>query len=333
MATITFFAGPGCLASSISSLIDAFAIANLWHKTLSNSSEVLFESRIVSVDGKPIQCDSGIQINPHFSLENYDRAEFLLIPPFLPVHEPLTSDLETVLDWIIDQYQANIPIAAMCTGVFLLAETGLLDNKTATTNWQFAKLFRRRYPRVDLRPEHVLTADEGLVCTGAVTSIYNLGLYIIEHFGSRELANVCSKALLVDFNRHSQAPYMIHQGSLRHNDRQILKAQHYMEKHFHKPITMDAVAGLVGLSPRQFKRRFKQATGDGPLNYLQKVRIEAAKNKLETTLESIDEITRQVGYEDSSAFRRLFKRHTNLSPREYRDKFSRTLERKIMHCL
>jgi transcriptional regulator GlxA family with amidase domain len=323
MITITFFAGQGCLASSISSLTDAFTVANLWHKALSKDSEPLFATQVVSVDGKPIHCDGGIHIHPHLSLDRFERTDFLLIPPFLPVAEPLTEDIETVLGWIIDQYRAGIPIAAMCTGAFLLAETGLLDGKTATTNWQFATLFKRRYPGVHLRPEHILTEDSGLICTGAVTAIYNLGLHIIERCGSKELASVCSKALLVDPNRNSQAPYIIHRGRAGHRDADMLKAQRYMEENYPRGITMDQVAGYVCLSPRQFKRRFKRATGDGPLAYLQTVRIEAAKTRLETTLESIDAITRQIGYEDSSAFRRLFKKHTDLSPREYRDKFFR----------
>jgi transcriptional regulator GlxA family with amidase domain len=321
MVTITFFAGQGCLASSISSLIDVFTIANLWHRALTKDNAPLFATQVVSVDGKPIRCDGGIQIHPHLSLDGFERTDFLLIPPFLPVNEPLTTDIETVLDWIIDQYRADIPIAAMCTGAFLLAETGLLDGKTATTNWQFATLFKRRYPAVRLKPEHILTEDSGLICTGAVTAIYHLALHIIERCGSKELASVCSKALLVDPNRNSQAPYIIHRGRTGHNDTDMLKAQRFMEENYSRGITMDDVAGYVCLSPRQFKRRFKRATGDGPLAYLQKVRIEAAKTRLETTLETIDDITRRIGYEDSSAFRRLFKKHTDLSPREYRDKF------------
>ncbi len=323
MVKITFLAGEGCLPSSISSLVDAFSIANLWHQALSKDPAPLFDTEVVTVDGKPVLGNGCIQIHPHQAMEHVDQTDFLLIPAFLPVTEPMTPNIEPVLDWIIHRYKAQVPIAAMCTGVFLLAETGLLDGKTATTNWQFAKLFHRRYPEVRLRPEHILTEDSGLISTGAATSMFNLGLYIIERFGSNELSSVCSKALLVDPNRNSQTPYIIHYDRKDHRDAEIIKAQHFMEKNFSKDIAIDDVAKHVCISPRHFKRRFKQATGDAPLSYLQKVRIEAAKNKLETTLDNINEITWQIGYEDSSTFRRLFKKHTDLSPREYRDKFLR----------
>jgi transcriptional regulator GlxA family with amidase domain len=210
----------------------------------------------------------------------------------------------------------------MCTGVFLLAETGLLQGRIATTNWQIARKFRRRFHDVDLRPEFLLTEDNGLICTGAATAYYNLGLRIIGRYGSAELASACAKALLLDPNRDSQTPYFMLPRQREHNDHDVQKAQRYLEENFSKGVVIDEIARHVRISPRHFKRRFKQATGHAPMQYLQLVRIEAAKMKLETTRETIDEITQYIGYEDSSTFRRLFRQHTQLSPREYRDKFS-----------
>jgi transcriptional regulator GlxA family with amidase domain len=323
MPKITFLAGEGCLSSSITGLMDAFHIANMWHEAIARRSEPLFRSEIVTTDGKSVICDGCIQIHAHTSIDDFDRTDFLMVPPFIPVTSPMTHNMDRILDFIVDQHHARTPIAAMCTGVFLLAETGLLDGRTATTNWQFVKMFRRRYPKVNLKPEHILTEDNGLICSGAATSIYNLGIYVIERFGSDELAALCSKALLVDPNRNSQAPYIVHHDRKDHGDADIIRAQNYMEDNYEKNIAMDEVAKLACLSPRHFKRRFKQATGEPPLTYLQKIRIEAAKKRLETTMDSINEITWQIGYEDSSTFRRLFKKHTDLSPRRYRDKFFR----------
>ena len=323
MPKITFLAGEGCLSSSITGLMDAFHIANMWQRAISGKSEPLFQSEIVTTDGRSVTCEGCIQIHAHKSIDHFDRTDFLMVPPFIPVTTPITQDLDRILDFIVDQHHAHTTIAAMCTGVFLLAETGLLDKRTATTNWQFAKMFRRRYPKVNLRTEHILTEDHGLICSGAATSIYNLSIFVIERFGSEELAALCSKALLVDPNRNSQAPYIVCHHRKDHGDTKIIGAQTYMEENYEKNMTMDEIAKLAGLSPRHFKRRFKQATGEPPLTYLQKIRIEAAKKRLETTTDSINDITWQIGYEDSSTFRRLFKKHTELSPRRYRDKFFR----------
>ena len=320
MIKITFLAVEGCLSSSIANLIDAFTIANLWHKSLSGSEVPLFTTEVVALEGKPIISNSCIQINPHRPLDD-GTSDYLIIPALIPVPESRQMQDPEIHEYLHAQHSAGTTLAAVCTGAFLLAETGLLNGKKATTNWQFAKKFRHRYPQVHLDIDSVLTEEDNLICTGAATAIMNLALKIIKQEGSNRLASVCAKALLIDPNRNSQAPYSIFIQSERHKDREVLKAEQYMIEHLDSNIIIDQVAEFVCISPRHFKRRFKNATGESPLNYLQKLRIDEAKNRLENTLESINEITRRIGYEDDSAFRRLFKRHTSLSPREYRDKF------------
>lgn len=321
MIKITFLAVEGCLSSSIADLIDAFAIANLWHSSWSGKAIPLFAAEVVALDGKPVVCGNCIQINPHRTLEDIAKSDYLIIPAFVPVPESRQMRDPRILDYLHRQHTGGTTLAAVCTGAFLLAETGLLNGKIATTNWQFAKKFRHRYPQVRLDIDNILTEEDNLICTGAATAIMNLALRIIKREGSDRLASACAKALLIDPNRKSQAPYSLYIQSERHKDAEILKAEQYMLDHLDSNIVIDEVAQFVCISPRHFKRRFKNATGDSPLNYLQKLRIDEAKNQLENTLESINEITRRVGYEDHSAFRRLFKRHTSLSPREYRDKF------------
>lgn len=324
MAKIVFLAGEGCLSSSISSLIDAFTIADSWHQALNRpGAKRLFETEIVTTDGRPIATNGNVQIRPHRSIDEVTHADMIVVPGFLPNVEPVGNAARDMRDWLLDRYRCRSTIAAVCTGTFVLAETGLLDGKVATTNWQYANLFRRRYPRVHLALDRLLTVDSGLVCTGAATAIFNLGLHIIESYGSEELAAVCAKALLIDPNRNTQTPYVVFTSRRDHQDSAVLRAQTWMETHYDQTITIDAVAARVSLSPRHFKRRFKRATGESPLGYLQQIRIAAAKKKLETTGDTINEITFQVGYEDSSAFRRLFKKCTGISPREYRDKFVR----------
>ena len=256
-----------------------------------------------------------------------EQTDLVIIPPFLPNVELLRENAKDMLDWITARYEQGVSIAALCTGSFVLAETGLLDGRLATTNWIFARLFRRRYPKVLLKPERILTQDKGLICSGAVSAFYNLGLHVIETFGSAELASQCSKSLLVDSSRASQASYAMLNVYKGHGDDGILKAQQWMEAHLTEKMSMENLAGHVGISPRHFIRRFKKATGESPLNCLQQMRIETAKKILETRTDRVDEITRSIGYENSSTFRKLFKKYTSLSPREYRNKFTRQQDR------
>jgi len=323
VAKITFWAGDNCLFSGISGLMDAFAIANLWHQAMApEDKNPLFDCLLVTTDGKPVRAYGGVEFKPAGSLEEVQPSDLIIVPPFLPHVAPLPPIDEPLYGWIRDHHAERKPVGTMCSGTFLLAETDLLDGKVATVNWHFARMFKQRYPKVKLRPELIMSEDDGLICTGATTAMFNLALYIINLFGSPELAAVCSKVLLVDPSRQSQAPYMITDFNKSHGDEAILKAQVQMETRYAENLQIDTLAGAAGLSPRHFKRRFKQATGQAPLGYLQRVRIEQAKRRLETTRESMNEITWQIGYEDSSSFRRLFKRFTGLAPREYRDKFS-----------
>jgi transcriptional regulator GlxA family with amidase domain len=227
------------------------------------------------------------------------------------------------MEWICDRYDRGAIVAALCTGTFVLAETGLLNERLATTNWLYARRFRNRFPNVHLHPERILTHDRRLICSGAFTAFYHIGLHLIEQFADRDLAALCSKIFLIDPNRTSQASYTIFNVFKQHGDDGILSAQNWLENNFARGIRIEDLARQTGISPRHFIRRFKKATGESPLSYLQHIRMETAKNLLETKSTTIDEITRAIGYENSCTFRKLFKECTGLSPREYRDKFAR----------
>lgn len=321
MIKITILVVEGCLSSSVSNLIDGFNIANLWDQAFSGRDSNLFATRVVTDRGKPVICSDCIQIQPHFSFKDSGHSDYLIIPALLPVPKSSAMRDPVVLDYICRQYSSGATIASICTGAFLLAETGLLNGRDATTNWQFEKKFRSRFPKVNLKIGKILTESDNLICSGAVSAMMHLALRIIKREGSTRLASSWAKAMLVDPNNESQVPYTISPLAENHRDTEILKAEKYMHTHLDGTLSINEVAEYVGISPRHFKRRFKGATGDSPLNYLQKLRIQKAKDQLENTLASMEEITRRVGYEDSSAFRRLFKRHTSLSPREYRDRF------------
>ncbi|MBM9603040.1 GlxA family transcriptional regulator [Desulfopila inferna] len=321
----TFLITEDCFYSGVIGLLDTFGIANLWHQKLTGCRENRFEVELVSVDDGPVTGSGCIELKAHRTIKEAETPEYIILPPVWPSPNMGRQLNDTVTDWLVRNNKVAVPIAAVCTGSFLLAETGLLDGRLATTNWQFARKFQHLFPKVRLKPEMILTEDDRLICTGAATAYFNLALRLIERYGTEDLAKVCSKALLIEPNRTSQAPYFLEHHKIKHNDTDIMKAQGFMEDNYRELKVVNEIADFVGISSRHFKRRFKQATGYSPLTYLQDIRIEQAKKKLESTMDSIEEITQQIGYENTSTFRRLFKDRTSLSPREYRDKFSRRI--------
>ncbi|MBI9075807.1 MAG: helix-turn-helix domain-containing protein [Desulfatibacillum sp.] len=328
MPHLTLLAFQNCAASAIYGCIDAFAISNRWYGQLNQGEDdgaPLFSWDIASIDGKPVEAEGRVTVTPHCSIHEVESTDFILIPGFLPPLDFIGDVPKELTAWIRRHHEKDVLVGTTCTGTFLLAETGLLDGKTATTNLKFSRYFQKLYPAVNLKPERILTEDSGFLCSGATTSVFDLCVYLIEKFGYEELAVLCSKALLME-PRYSQSPYTIFEFQKDHTDTAVKEAQCYMEERFTTHISVEALACDLGISPRHFVRRFKSATGDSPLLYLQRIRIEAAKQKLEKTVESIEEITQQVGYEDPNSFRKLFKKTTGLSPREYRNRFTRLLK-------
>jgi transcriptional regulator GlxA family with amidase domain len=324
MANITFIVDTGCQFSGISGLIDSFTIANRWHAAHTGQwSEPLFTSRIVSQDGMAVKVSGGFQVIPEGRFQDFQQTDVVVVPPYLPNADFLPAHAKPMLDWIVASYKQGATIASVCTGSFVLAETGLLDGRQATTHWYYSQLFKRRYPKVILEADRVLTRDQGLICSGSVSAFYYLGLHLIETFGSPLLAAQCSKSLLVDPGKASQASYAVFNVHKGHGDEEILHAQELMESRYAEAMSMEDLAKAVGISPRHFIRRFKKATDETPLGYLQQIRIDKAKFFLETSSETVNEITQVIGYENSSSFRKLFKEATGLSPSEYRSRFAR----------
>jgi transcriptional regulator GlxA family with amidase domain len=321
MAIITILAEESCASSAITGLVDALAVANLWHVMLGHR-DTLFDCRIVSVDGKPVMANGSIEIKADCSIHEVGNSDMIILPGFLPPFDFSTARIKEIGLWLKERHLKGEIVAAICTGSFILAQSGLLDGRAATTNWQFSGEFRRKYPKVNLKEGEILSEDSGLICTGAASAFLNLCLEIIEKYGSKELACLCSRSLLIDADRKSQAPYMLRDFYKGHADSTILKAQQFMEKKIAGPVCIDEIAGEVSLSPRHFKRRFKQATGDSPLAYLQNLRVEKAKKHLENGIDTVNEIAFMVGYEDVNSFRKVFKKIVGMPPKDYRAKFS-----------
>ena len=279
-----------------------------------------FDIELVSLTRKPLLFDN-VTLHPHASLSTAKKPDLILIPSLGPrVVESLNS-VAAFVPWIRECCAQGARAVSVCTGAFLLAESGFLDGREGTTHWFFADLFRARYPQVDLRPDRLIIDEGNMITCGAALSFLDLALYLIELYCGHDAALLSAKMMLIEMGRRSQLPYTILSPRKMHQDRQILRVQHFMEGNSSKEHTIESLAKHNGMSVRNLDRRFRNVVGETPYAYLQRLRIEKAKRLLETTDHTIEEIMGKVGYEDVRSFRRLFHAFTDLSPRDYRKKY------------
>lgn len=302
----------GCVVSGVSGFCDTLAVAGQM------AGQDLFETRVLSLDGKSVRCFSG----PDMAVDaatapGKDAWDLLYLPPAFGLDVPPPDLVEQVGL----ARQAGAIVCAACFGVFFLAQAGLLDGRTATTHWALAEDFQARYPHVRLQPEQMLVDGGDYICAGGLTAYFDLALHIVARFASPELAAVCARTLLLDPGRARQTPYINLTGPPAHGDELVLKAQEWLEANHARPLRMTELARAVHAGERNLARRFKRALGRTPGKYLQALRVEHAKRQLESGDASIDEIIALVGYQDGPAFFRLFKEMTGLTPGEYRARF------------
>jgi transcriptional regulator GlxA family with amidase domain len=320
MKKVTILALNDAMSASLMGPMDILSQAGFTYNHLTGvEPSPFFEVKIASMDGGPVRCFNDAKIYPHCGIDDVRETDLLIIPSFLDFDALITN--REAADWVEEQHHKGATVGAICGGTFLLAQTGLLDGKTATTHWGFAKAFRKRYPQIILLPEQLITDEGTLLCSGGCNSYVDLSVYLIERFCGRNVALQCSKTMLHDFARASQTPYIVFQHNRDHGDEQILAAQKRIEENYADGLNPEALARQYGMSRRTFERRFKKATGHTPGYYLQRTRVEAAKHMLETGLQTLDEISYNVGYEDTSYFKRVFVRHAGLTPSEYKSKF------------
>lgn len=321
MLTIAILAIDNCIHSTVTGAHDIFSIAATHPPSPSRPGKPFCDVRIVLPDRSPVRTFNGIEITGHHYISEDIHYDIIITPALIGDIAPLL-DQQDITSWIGRQHADGACICSVCASAFIVAAAGLMDGRQATTHWALAGEFRKRFPEVRLTPEKMIVDEGDIISAGGVTAYLDLCLHIINRFGSHELASSISRTLLIDHGRRIQKPYSSSTFSKNHGDSMILKAQKYLEDNFIHRISMPEVASTAGLEERTFNRRFKRATGDTPTGYIQNLRIEAARRMLETTREPVDSITREVGYENPSSFRRLFKQNTGLSPSEYRQRFS-----------
>ncbi|MCP4757819.1 MAG: helix-turn-helix domain-containing protein [Proteobacteria bacterium] len=309
---------------------NAYAISMVGLIDVLHRAKELLESRpsetkemtikLVSVDGKPILCRNNILLNVQGAVEDIRQADIFIIPSMCDEVNNL-SKYQFIVDWLKEQNQKGTVLASICTGAFLLAETGLLDGKEATTHWAAADQFREIYPLVRLKSEKLVTNHGNLCCAAGNGASMDLAYYLLEKNLGHSLAATTAKFFVHDFRRVSQRAYAIYEAKTGHNDTQILNIQNWINEHLAEPLTINRLLETACMSQRTFERRFKKATGDSPIVYLQKLRVEATKQLLETTNHSFDEISYKMGYKNSGSFRKIFVKWVNILPSEYRERF------------
>ena len=303
-----------------------FKMANAYHQKLNGIPEPLFTIDLVSANGKPVTYQNLFTVAPTASITDIQKTDLIIISPISGDLEKATESNRELVDWIKKQrIEHNSELASLCKGAFLLAETGLVNGKNCATHWTAHNLFQQKYPKVNLISEKIICEDNGIYSSGGAYSILNFTLYLIERFYGRQTAIWTSKISEIDFDRVSQSQFIIFSGQKEHRDEEIKLAQEYIEENFAKKLNVESIAQKVNLNVRSFLRRFKKATANTPLEYIQRVRIEAAKRKLESTTETIMEVMFGIGYNDEKAFRNTFRKFSGLSPKEYQMKYNREM--------
>lgn len=316
-----------------SSLSGMYTVFDLFNRFVPNT--VVFLPEIVAPDSaiddptddhRYLNNTLGLPVPVQRSINQPKQTDVLIIPSLFTDAdgEWHTGRHQQVTDWIRNLYDAGTLVCSSCTGALLLAETGLLDGREATQHWAFEPTFRRNFPNVKLNAAKVLVTtgdNDRIVMSGASAAWHDLVLYLIARFAGPAAARTIAKYFLLQWHSEGQAPYIEFHENTRHDDGIILNAQDWLRQNSHRPAPVETVVKRSGLTERSFNRRFRKATGLTPINYVQHLRIDAAKHQLETAQTPVDEISVGVGYEDPSFFRRVFKRITGLTPSAYRRKF------------
>jgi transcriptional regulator GlxA family with amidase domain len=281
----------------------------------------LFNVEVVGIDS-PVQTSDGLyHIEADRLISDSGEADLIIIPPLRGQLDGGIQQNSAFFPWIRNQYQSGAQVASLCLGAFILAATGLLDNKLCVTHWQASEEFKKLYPKVKLVNNRILTDEAGIYTGGGAFSSANLVLYLIEKFAGRDVAIYCSKIFQVDWGRRSQTPFIIFTGQKSHADEEIRQAQALIEERYRDRLSVNEIIADIGIGRRTFERRFKKETGNTVMEYIQRVKVEAAKRELEKGYKTVNEVMFEVGYLDNKAFRNVFRKYSGMSPSDYRMKF------------
>jgi len=310
--------------NNLSSIVGAYKIftrANqYWMDT---TGKKRFKIELAGISKAVDFYDGLFTVKPHTHISAIKNTNLVIIPSLNHQYEQAVTKNQLVIDWIARQYKSGAEVASICTGAFLLASSGLLDGKTCSTHWAAAGNFRSTFPKVNLEADKLITDEHGIYTNGGAYSFLNLIIYLIEKYYDRQTAIYCSKVFQIEMDRQSQSEFIIFKGQKQHGDEMVKEAQAFIEKKLNEKISVESLSSRFAVSRRNFDRRFIKATGNTPLEYAQRVKVESAKKALETSRKNISEIMYEVGYSDEKAFREVFRKITGISPLEYRNKYNK----------
>ncbi len=315
---------PDGSGNNLSSIVGAYKIltrANEYWK--SSGKRELYKIEVAGVSKTVDYYEGLFSVKPHTNISAIQETALIIIPSLNHDYVKAVKNNGVLIEWIREQYKQGAEVATICTGAYLLAASGLLDGKSCSTHWAAANHFRAMFPKVNLQTDQLITDEAGIYTNGGAYSFLNLILYLVEKYYDRKTAIFCSKVFQIEMDRNSQSPFIIFSGQKMHEDEVVKKAQTYIESKLHEKISMEHLSSKFAVGRRNFDRRFIKATGNTPLEYSQRVKIEAAKKAFETSRKTINEVMYEVSYSDVKAFREVFRKFTGISPLEYRKKYNK----------
>jgi transcriptional regulator GlxA family with amidase domain len=310
--------------NNLSSIVGAYKIftrANEYWKKIGRKE--LFTIQLAGLSKKVEFYEGLFTVKPHTNISAITKTNLIIIPSLNHNYQRALKGNKALVDWIANQYKLGAEIASICTGAFMLASSGLLDGKSCSTHWAAADNFRSMFPKVNLQTDKLITDENGIYTNGGAYSFLNLMIYLVEKYYDRQTAIFCSKVFQIEMDRKSQSAFIIFTGQKLHDDEMVKKVQAYIESNLHEKLSVEHLSSKFSVGRRNFDRRFIKATGNTPVEYSQRVKIESAKKTFETSRKTINEVMYEVGYSDVKAFREVFRKITGMSPLKYKGKYNK----------
>jgi transcriptional regulator GlxA family with amidase domain len=313
--------GEGNNLSSIVGAYKIFTRANEYWK--SQGKREIYKIELAGISKKVEYYEGLFSVKPHTNASAITKARLIIIPSLNHDYLQAVKQNQSLIEWIERQYKLGAEVASICTGAFLLAASGSLDGKSCSTHWAAANSFRTMFPKVNLQTDKLITDESGIYTNGGAYSFLNLMIYLVEKYYDRQTAIYCSKVFQIEMDRQSQSAFIIFTGQKLHGDEMVQQAQAYIEGNLHEKISVEHLSSKFAVGRRNFDRRFIKATGNSPIEYSQRVKIESAKKAFESSRKTVNEVMFEVGYSDVKAFREVFRKITGMSPLEYKGKYNK----------
>ena len=311
-------------AAALSCIEGAFKAFTMVNEFLeARNRQPMFNVQLVGLSHEAQVYDKLFKVYPDVLVKDGPKADLIIIPAVNGNWEEVIEMNKAFMPWIRQRHKAGAEVASLCVGAFLLASSGLLAGKKCSTHWLAENDFRKMFPEVDLVANKIITDEKGIYSSGGANSFWNLLIYIIEKYTDREMAVLSAKYFEIEIDRFNQSTFIMFQGQKEHEDEPVRRAQEFIESNFHDKLSVEQLAAMFALGRRSLERRFKKATNNTIIEYIQRVKVEAAKKSFESSRKNINEVMYDVGYNDTKAFRTTFKKISGFSPLEYRNKYNR----------